>query len=90
MKYKQIATRCKLVRPTEHNTVRPTIGVVYRCYVDVPTGIGEMSKGDCISMRDFNHRNIKSDTQQSTGVEVQKLLCLIQDNFLTQHVLEPT
>ena len=27
---------------------------------------------------------------QSTGVEDQKLLCLVQDNFLTQHVLEPT
>ena len=24
------------------------------------------------------------------GVEDQKLLCLVQDNFLTQHVLEPT
>ena len=34
--------------------------------------------------------NIKWDTQQGTGVEDQKLLCLIQDNFLTQHVLEPT
>ena len=41
-------------------------------------------------MGDFNHGNIKWDTLQSTGVEDQKLLCLIQDNFLTQHVLEPT
>ena len=41
-------------------------------------------------MRDFNHGNIKWDTQQSTGVEYQRCLCLIQDNFLTQHVLEPT
>ena len=41
-------------------------------------------------MGDFNHGNIKLDTLQSTGVEYQKLLCLIQDNFLTQHVLEPT
>ena len=24
------------------------------------------------------------------GIEDQKLLCLVQDNFLTQHVLEPT
>ena len=30
------------------------------------------------------------DTLQSTGVEDQTFLCLIQDNFLTQHVLEPT
>ena len=41
-------------------------------------------------MGDFNHGNIKWDTLQSTGVEDQKLLCLVQDNFLTQHVLEPT
>ena len=27
---------------------------------------------------------------QSTGVEDQTFLCLVQDNFLTQHVLEPT
>ena len=24
---------------------------------------------------------------QSTGVEDQKLFCLVQDNFLTQHVI---
>ena len=41
-------------------------------------------------MGDFNHENIKWDSLQSTGIEEQKLLCLIQDNFLTQHVLEPT
>ena len=41
-------------------------------------------------MGDLNHGNIKWDTLQSTGVEDQKLLCLVQDNFLTQHVLEPT
>ena len=38
----------------------------------------------------FNHGNIKWDTLQSTGVEYQKCLCLVQDNFLTQHVLQPT
>ena len=41
-------------------------------------------------MGDFNHGNIKWDTLQSTGIENQTLLCLLQDNFLTQHVLEPT
>ena len=41
-------------------------------------------------MGDFNNGNIKWDTLQSTGVEDQKLLCLVQDNVLTQHVLEPT
>ena len=34
--------------------------------------------------------NIKWDTLQSTGVEDQHFLCLVQDNFLTQHVLAPT
>ena len=38
-------------------------------------------------MGDFNHGNIKWDSQQSTGVEDQQFLCLVQDNFLTQHVL---
>ena len=41
-------------------------------------------------MGDFNHGNIKWDSLKSTGVEDQRLLCLVQDNFLTQHVLEPT
>ena len=41
-------------------------------------------------MGDFNHGNFKWNTLQSTGVEDQKLLCLVQDNFLTQHVFEPT
>ncbi len=29
-------------------------------------------------------------TTEHRGVEDQKFLCLVQDNFLTQHVLEPT
>ena len=33
---------------------------------------------------------ILNDTQQSTGVEDQRFLCLVQDNFSTQHVLQPT
>ena len=41
-------------------------------------------------MGDFSHGNIKWDTLQSTDVEDQQFMCLIQDNFLTQHVLEPT
>ena len=41
-------------------------------------------------MGDFNHGNIKWDSLQSTGVEDQRFLCLVQDNFLTQHVLDPT
>ena len=34
--------------------------------------------------------NIQWDTQDSTVVEDQQFMCIIQDNFLTQHVLEPT
>ena len=84
---------CKLV--TGHTTV--TIVVVYRCLnitkqnnEKIHNAISEVSKGDCIIMGDFNHENIKWDTQHSTGVEDQKVLCLVQDNFLTQHALEPT
>ena len=80
---------------TGHTTV--TIGVVYRCpnitkenNEKIHNAISEVSKEDCIIMGDFNHGNIKWDTLQSTGVEDQKFLCLVQDNFLTQHVLEPT
>ena len=50
----------------------------------------KVSKGDCIVMGDFNHGNIQWDTLESTGVEDQQFMCLIQDNFLIQHVLEPT
>ena len=84
---------CNLV--TGHTTV--TIGVVYRCpnvteqnNEKIHNAISEVSKGDCIIMGDFNHGNIKWDSLQSRGVEDQKFLCLVQDNFLTQHVLEPT
>ena len=84
---------CKLV--TGHTTV--TIGIVYRCpnitkqnNEKIHNAISEVSKGDCIIMGDFNHGNIKWDSLQSTGVEDQRFLCLVQDNFLTQHVLEPT
>ena len=89
------AILCKLV--TGHNIITVTIGVVYRCpnitkqnNEKIHNAISEVSKGDCIIIREFNHGNIKWDTLQSTGVEYQKLLCLLQDTFLTQHILEPT
>ena len=87
------AIRCKLI--TGHTTV--TIGVAYRCpnitkqnNEKLHNAISEVSKGDCIIMGDFNHGSIKWDTLQSTGVEDQIFVCLVQDNFLTQHVLKPT
>ena len=61
---------------TGHTVV--TIGVVYRCpnitkqnNENIQNAISEVSKGECIRpiMGDFNHGNIKWDTQQSTGVE---------------------
>ena len=40
-------------------------------------------------MGDFNHGNIKWDTLEHRGRN-STFLCLVQDNLLTQHVLEPT
>ena len=59
-------------------------------YDKIHNAISEVSKGECIIMGDSNHGDIKWDTQQSTGVEDQQLVCLVQDHFLTQHVLETT
>ena len=56
----------------------------------IHNAISEVCKGDFIIIGDFNHGNIKWDSLQSTGVEDQRFLCLVQDNFLTQHVIEPT
>ena len=52
----------------------------------IHNAISEVTKGDCIIMGDFNHGNIKSGTLESTGVEDQKFVCLVQDNFLTQQM----
>ena len=41
-------------------------------------------------MGDFNHGHIHWNSLESTGIEDQQFLFLIQDSFLTQHVLEPT
>ena len=37
-------------------------------------------------MGDFNHGNIKCDSLQSTGVEDQRFLCLVQDKFLKSYL----
>ena len=49
-----------------------------------------MSKGECIIIGDFNHGHIQWKSVESTGGENQQFLLLIQDSFLTQHVLELT
>ena len=79
---------CKLI--TGHTTV--TIGVVYRCpnitkqnNEKIHNAISEVGKGDCIIMRDFNNGNITEHRGRRPNV-----LCLVQDNFVNQHVLEPT
>ena len=41
-------------------------------------------------MGDINHRHIQWTSLQSTGREDQEFLNLVQDNFLSQRVLEPT
>ena len=41
-------------------------------------------------MGDFNHGHIQWKSVENTGGEDQQFLFLIQDSFLTQHVLEPT
>ena len=41
-------------------------------------------------MGDFNHGHIQWKSLESTWGEDQQFLFLIQDSFLTQHVLEPT
>ena len=41
-------------------------------------------------MGDFNHGHIQWKSLESTGGEDQQFLFLIQERFLTQHVLEPT
>ena len=41
-------------------------------------------------MGDFNHGHIQWKSLESTGGDDQPCLCLIQESFLTEHVLEPT
>ena len=74
-----------------------TIGLVYcspkineEDNTKIQNAIKKVSKGECIIMGDFNHGHIQWKSLQSTGGEAQQFLFLIQDSFLTQHVLEPT
>ena len=56
----------------------------------IQDAIKEVNKGECVIMGDFNHGHIQWKSLESTGGEDQQFLLLIQDSFLTQHVLEPT
>ena len=72
-----------------------TIGLVYRSpniskedNTKIQNAIKEVSKGECIIMGDFNHRYIEWKSLESTGGEDQQFQLLMQDSFITQHVLE--
>ena len=56
----------------------------------IHNAIKEVSKRDCIIMGDFNHGHIQWTSLQSTGREDQEFLNLVQDSFLSQHVLAAT
>ena len=52
--------------------------------------IKEISKRECVIMGDFNHGHIQWKSLESVGRDDQQFLYLMQECFLTQHVLEPT
>ena len=87
------AVWCKIVSGNK----KITIGLVHRSpnineddNIKIQNAIKEVSKGECIIMGDFNHGHVQWKFLESTGGEDQQFLFLIQDSFLTQHVLEPT
>ena len=87
------AVRCKIV--SGNSTL--TIGLVYRNpnineedNTKIQNAIKEVSKGECIIIGNFNHGHIQWKSLESTGGEEQQFLFLIQESFLTQHMLEPT
>ena len=87
------AVWCKIVSRNS----KLTTGLVYRnpnineeCNTKIQNAIKEVSKGECIIMGDFNHGHIQWKSLESTGGEDHQFLFLIQDSFLTQHVIEPT
>ena len=72
------------------------VGVVYRCPSiskdedpSLHKVITHASRGECLIMGDFNHPDIRWNSLDSSN-ESAKLLLLVQNCFLTQHVLEPT
>ena len=72
------------------------VGVVYRCpsiSKDEDTSLHKIithaSRGECLTMGDFNHPDIRWNSLDSSN-ESAKFLLLVQNCFLTQHVLEPT
>ena len=86
------AVLCKIVSGNS----KLTIGLVYRSpnineedNTKLQNAIKKVSKGECIIMGNFNHGHIQWESLESTGGKDQQFLFLIQESFLTQHVLEP-
>ena len=80
---------------TKNSTL--TKGLIYRSpnirQEDVEklhNAIKEIIKREYVIMGDFNHGHIQWKSLESVGRDDQQFLLLIQDSFLTQHVLEPT
>ena len=80
---------------TKNSTL--TIGLIYRSPNirqeeddKLHNAIKEISERECVIMGDFNHGHIQWKSLESVGRDDQQFLFLIQDCFLTQHVLEPT
>ena len=75
-----------------------TVGLIYRSpnttigeIEKVQNAILEVNKRDCIIMGHFDHGHIiDRKSQQSTGCQDQQFLNLVEDSFLTKHVLDPT
>ena len=79
------------------NCSKISIGLVYRSpkiieedNTKIQNAIKEVSKGEYIVIGDFNHGHIQWKYLEGTGGKDQQFLFLIQESFLTQHVLEPT
>ena len=84
---------CKIVSGNS----KLTIGLIYRSpnidegdNTKIQNAIKEVSKGECIIMGYFNHEHIQWKSLESTEGEDKQFLLLIQNSFLTQHVLELT
>ena len=87
------AVWCKIVSGNS----KLSIGLVYRSpnknekdNTKIQNAIKKVSKGECIIMGDFNHGHIQWKSIESTRGKDQQFIFLIQESFLTQHVLETT
>ena len=85
------AVWCKIVSGNS----KLTVGLVYRSLnineadnTKIKNAIKEVSKGDCIIMGDFNHGHIQCNSLESTGIEDQQFLFLIQEPTRGENALD--